>query len=41
MKKSFCFFFQKEVLFFFEKKNQKTFVHWLGVANAAWRLPCS
>jgi len=20
---SFCFFFQKEVLFFFEKKNQK------------------
>jgi hypothetical protein len=23
--KSFCFFFQKEVLFFFEKKNQKTF----------------
>ncbi len=28
--KSFCFFFQKEVLFFFEKKNQKTFV------NLAW-----
>jgi hypothetical protein len=27
MNKSFCFFFQKEVLFFFEKKNQKTFVH--------------
>jgi len=26
MNKSFCFFFQKEVLFFFEKKNQKTFV---------------
>jgi hypothetical protein len=26
MKKSFCFFFQKEALFFFEKKNQKTFV---------------
>jgi len=26
MNKSFCFFFQKEV-FFFEKKNQKTFVH--------------
>jgi hypothetical protein len=25
MDKSFCFFFQKEVLFFFEKKNQKTF----------------
>ena len=25
--KSFCFFFQKEgFLFFFEKKNQKTFV---------------
>jgi hypothetical protein len=24
--KSFCFFFQKEALFFFEKKNQKTFV---------------
>jgi hypothetical protein len=24
--KSFCFFFQKEDLFFFEKKNQKTFV---------------
>ncbi len=24
--KSFCFFFQKEV-FFFEKKNQKTFVN--------------
>jgi uncharacterized membrane protein YeiH len=23
--KSFCFFFQKEVLFFFEKKKQKTF----------------
>jgi hypothetical protein len=23
--KSFCFFFQKEELFFFEKKNQKTF----------------
>jgi hypothetical protein len=22
--KSFCFFFQKEALFFFEKKNQKT-----------------
>jgi hypothetical protein len=22
---SFCFFFQKEALFFFEKKNQKTF----------------
>jgi len=27
MNKSFCFFFQKEVLFFFEKKNQKTFIH--------------
>ena len=26
MDKSFCFFFQKEVLFFFEKKNQKTFI---------------
>jgi len=29
--KSFCFFFQKEVLsflFFFEKKNQKTFDYW-------------
>jgi hypothetical protein len=26
MKKSFCFFFQKEALFFFEKKNQKTFI---------------
>jgi hypothetical protein len=25
MDKSFCFFFRKEVLFFFEKKNQKTF----------------
>jgi hypothetical protein len=25
--KRFCFFFQKEALFFFEKKNQKTFVH--------------
>ena len=24
--KSFCFFFQKEALFFFEKKNQKTFI---------------
>jgi len=23
---SFCFFFQKEALFFFEKKNQKTFI---------------
>jgi hypothetical protein len=23
--KSFCFFLQKEDLFFFEKKNQKTF----------------
>jgi hypothetical protein len=22
----FCFFLQKEALFFFEKKNQKTFV---------------
>jgi hypothetical protein len=27
MKESFCFFFQKEVLFFFEKKNRKTFIH--------------
>jgi hypothetical protein len=26
MNKSFCFFFQKEDLFFFEKKNQKTFI---------------
>jgi len=26
MDKSFCFFFQKEALFFFEKKNQKTFI---------------
>jgi len=25
MNKSFCFFFQKEALFFFEKKNQKNF----------------
>jgi hypothetical protein len=25
MDRSFCFFFQKEALFFFEKKNQKTF----------------
>jgi hypothetical protein len=26
--KSFCFFFQKEgFLFFFEKKNQKTFIY--------------
>jgi hypothetical protein len=24
--KSFRFFFQKEALFFFEKKNQKTFI---------------
>ena len=24
--KGFCFFFQKEDLFFFEKKNQKTFI---------------
>jgi hypothetical protein len=31
--KSFCFFFQKEVLFFFEKKNQKTFV-----CLSAWPL---
>jgi hypothetical protein len=23
---SFCFFFQKEALFFFKKKNQKTFL---------------
>jgi len=23
---SFCFFFQKEALFFFEKKNQETFM---------------
>jgi hypothetical protein len=23
---SFCFFLQKEALFFFEKKNQKTFI---------------
>jgi len=28
--KGFCFFFQKEVLFFFEKKNQKTFL-FIGV----------
>jgi len=27
MNESFCFFFQKEALFFFEKKNQKTFIH--------------
>ena len=27
MGKSFCSFFQKESLFFFEKKNQKTFIH--------------
>jgi hypothetical protein len=27
MDRSFCFFFQKEGLFFFEKKNQKTFIH--------------
>jgi hypothetical protein len=26
MDESFCFFFQKEALFFFEKKNQKTFI---------------
>jgi hypothetical protein len=26
MKRSFCFFFQKEALFFFEKKTQKTFI---------------
>jgi hypothetical protein len=26
MERSFCFFFQKEALFFFEKKNQKTFI---------------
>jgi hypothetical protein len=24
--KSFCFFLQKEALFFFEKKNQKTLI---------------
>jgi hypothetical protein len=29
--KVFCFFFQKEALFFFEKKNQKTFIP-LGTA---------
>jgi hypothetical protein len=32
MDKSFCFFFQKEALFFFEKKNQKTFTRLLGRA---------
>jgi len=32
--KSFCFFFQKEVLFFFEKKNQKTFVNAYGFFSA-------
>jgi hypothetical protein len=26
MNESFCFFLQKEALFFFEKKNQKTFI---------------
>jgi len=32
MNKSFCCFFQKEVLFFFEKKNQKTFVQWITLS---------
>jgi hypothetical protein len=27
LNESFCFFFQKEALFFFVKKNQKTFIH--------------
>ena len=34
MDESFCFFFQKEGLFFFEKKNQKTFFHWMGASMA-------
>ena len=52
MNKSFCFFFQKEVLslFFFEKKNQKTFIRLafrrapVGLSSAlalflAWTAP--
>ncbi len=35
MNKSFCFFFQKEALsFFFEKKNQKTFISFVSPTAA-------
>jgi hypothetical protein len=33
MNGSFCFFFQKEALFFFTKKNQKTFIRTEAAAS--------
>jgi hypothetical protein len=33
MNGSFCFFFQKEALFFFTKKNQKTFIRLDGTVS--------
>jgi hypothetical protein len=39
MSESFCFFFQKEALFFFEKKNQKTFIHIRLASRDARHLP--
>jgi hypothetical protein len=34
---SFCFFFQKEALFFFEKRTKKTFIRFYFSLRAAFR----